>query len=241
MIEKSKEAHSLDQFTTTLAFPLTKERGDSLSRLGISNELLAQYKIDPEKDGFTIGPLVKSTESGVPERKVGGVEIRLISEEEDLEPIPNLPHGGIVKEETLDGDHFVRFGDGTVRVDWGSGGGMSMNKDGKVIARWYVNPDADQTTVSAPTPEQEAAFLRLRGAVILTVENWSAPDLSGVEPRDSRAPLVLLDPEYAFNTAIVFDAPNVTDAQPEARPDLPNPGTAANPDDFKDKCFVGCP
>ena len=37
----------------------------------------------------------------------------------------------------------------------------------------------------------------------------------------------MVDPEYAYETAMVFDVPTVKGAQPEVRDDLPNPGVAA--------------
>lgn len=212
------------------AFPLTGEREDTLSRLGISTELLKQHNIDMTRDGFTVGPLSKTTDSGVPERRVGGVELRLISEDKDehccypLLPIePNAP-----KTDAGNGGTRTDYSDGSHVVDFPDGSGWYVDKDGEIIVDWYVNPDADPGA-DAPTPEQEAAFVRLRGATILTLENWSAPALSGVEPRDPRTTIILVDPEYAYETAIVFDVPTLTDAQPEVRPDLPNPGVPADP------------
>ncbi len=216
------------------AFPLGLERGDSLSRVGISAELLKQHGIDANFDGFTIG-INEKTDAGVPGRRVGGIKVSLISADDDPEPLPNLPHGGVVRDETLDGDHFVTYGDGTVRVDWESGGGMEMDSDGFVTEIWYVNPDADPAS-TVPTPEQEAAFKRLRGAAIRTMEGWSAP-LGDTIPGDKRETIILVDPEYAYNPAMIFDAPKLTNAQPEVRPDLPRPDLTANQ---KGGCAVGC-
>ncbi len=217
------------------AFPLGTERGDSLSRVGISADLLKQHGIDAHLDGFTIG-IDHNTDAGMPERRVGGIKVGLISAEDDPEPLANLPHGGRVKEETLDGDHFVTYKDGTVIVDWQSGGGMEMDSEGFVTNMWYVNPDADQES-TVPTPEQEAAFGRLRGAAIRTVEGWSVP-LGDTMPGDKRETVVLVDPEYAYNPVMIFDAPKLTSAQPEVRRDLPRPDLPADP---KGGCTVGCP
>jgi hypothetical protein len=210
------------------------ERADSLARMGISAELLKQNGIDAQRDGFTIG-IDHDTDTGMPGRRVGGIKVDLMSDEDDPVPLPDL-HGGKVKDETLDGDHFITYADGTVRADWASGGGMEMDKDGYVTDMWYVNPDADQDS-TVPTPEEEVAFARLRGAAIRTVEGWSAPR-AGTISGDKRETVVLLDPEYAYNPAMVFVAPKVTNTQPEGRPDLPQPDLPANP---KGGCTVGCP
>lgn len=205
------------------AFPLALERADSLTRLGISSEQLTKYGIDAMHDGFTIG-FDREAKDSFPGRRVGGIELRLISQEdEEPAPLSKLPHGGIVKTETLDGDKFTTYKDGTVRADWETGGGTEMDAEGFVVDNWYVNPDADQTA-AALTPAQEAVILRLRGAAIRTVEGWSAPDFSGTEPRDTRPTIILVDPAYAENTGQVFAAPRLTGAQPETHPDLPNPG-----------------
>jgi hypothetical protein len=217
------------------AFPIGSKRGDSLSRAGISAELLKQNGIDSQLDGFTIG-IEHTTDAGLPGRRVGGIEVRLISEGDDMAPLTPLPHGGKAKEETLDGDHFVTYNDGTVRVDWETGGGMEMDGNGFVMETWYVNPDADQES-TVPTPEQKVAFARLRGTAIRTMEGWSAPRAETISG-DKRETIVLLDPEYAYNPAMIFEAPKVTNVQPERRPDLPQPDLPANP---KGGCTVGCP
>jgi hypothetical protein len=227
MVEESKNA-------PLTAFPLAGERKDTLTRLGISAELLKQHNIDLMNQGFTVGPLFrKATDSSVPdvvtEPRIGGVELRLISADEDehccypLLPIePNAP-----KSDAGAGAVRTDFSDGSYVVDFADGGGIYVDKDGNQVVTWYVNPDADPVS-DVPTPEQEAAFKRLRGAVTLTVENWYAPD-NGTEPSDDdpRATIILVDPEYAYETAMVYDVPIVKGAQPEVRDDLPNPGVPA--------------
>lgn len=237
MIEKTKDDPLGD--LPLSAFPLTKERGDALTRLGISSELLTQYNIDAERDGFTV-QIGKTTDNGVPERRIGGVEVRLISSDDEHCCYPLLPIEPDAQKMQF-GENGTRtvFSDGSFVIDFDDGSGVYIDNKGNKIVSWYVNPDADQVT-EVPTPEQEAAFKRLRGAVVRTLENWEAPD-SGADPNNPRDLIILVDPEYAFDTAMVYDAPRVTGAQPETRDDLPNPGVAANPDDFKDSCVVGCP
>ena len=218
------------------AFPLTWEREDSLTRLGISSDALTKYGVDALRDGFTIG-LDREAKDTFPGRRVGGIELRLISQDEELVPLAELPNGGIVKTEVLNGDKFTTYKDGTVMAEWETGGGTVMDADGYVVDRWYVNPEGDQTA-TVPTPEQEAAALRLRGAAIRTIEGWSSPDFSGTKPRDTRPTIILVDPEYAENTAQVFDAPKLTTAQPETRPDLPSPGVQAPLGGID--CTMGC-
>lgn len=220
------------------AFPLAPERADTLTRLGISSDQLTKYGIDAMRDGFTIG-FDREAKDPFPGRRVGGIELRLISQDEELVPLPELPNGGIVKTEVLDGDKFTTYKDGTVMAEWETGGVTVMDADGNVVMRSYVNPEADQTA-TVPTPEQEAALLRLRGAAIRTVEGWSGPDFSDTKPRDTLPTIILVDPEYAYNPAMVFDAPKVTTTQPRVQPDLPRPDMPANPSGTNG-CTVGCP
>lgn len=221
------------------AFPLTWERADSLTRLGISSDQMTNYGIDPMRDGFTIG-FDREAKDPFPERRVGGVELRLISEEDDPVPFDSKTgqHGAVVAF-SLGENGSVRsdYEDGYYRVEYTDGSGFVADKDGNIVGEWYVNPDADQTA-TAPTPEQEAAVLRLRGAAIRTIEGWSSPDFSDTKPRDTRPTIILVDPQYAENPAQIFDAPNLTTAQPEVRPDLPSPGVQAPSGGFD--CTKGC-
>jgi hypothetical protein len=234
------------------AFPLKGERGDALSRLGISAELMGEHGVDPTRDGLTVG-LDKPVDGDLPAKRVGGIDIGLISYgsfehgteehccypllpiEPDAEKTP-WPAGGMK----------TTFSDGSFVVDKDDGSGFLVDKDGFEVHDWYMNPDADQGSnpSSGPTPEEAKAFVRLRGAVIRPVEGWSAPDFSGTKPQDRRKLVILVDPEYAENTAFVFDPAsalnrlNLSEAQPDRRPDLPSPGLAAP--GGKD-CTLGCP
>jgi hypothetical protein len=224
-----------------LAFPI--ERGDSLSRLGISDELLNKYNIDVTSDGLTIGPLSKPDDSGLTEQRVGGVKLSLISGDKEPQDccFPLLPiEPNAKKEYFTDGSTKTTFSDGSYTTEFRDGSGAYQDKYNNFITTWYVNPDADQVT-DKPTPEQEKATLRLRGAVSKTLNNWNAPDPSDAEHRNPRDLIILVDPDYQYGTALIYEVPRVTGAQPEARPDLPNPGAPANPDDFKGSCVVGCP
>jgi hypothetical protein len=197
------------------------ERADSLTRFGISSALLTQNGIDPERDGFTLGLQPPTADGSIPERRVGGVEVRLISADEDLEPIPDLPYGGIVKEETVDGDRFTTYGDGTVKAEWGDGGFTYMDKDGKVIYSGYVNPDAD-TTSAPPTDEDLERWKRMHQATVRTVDGWAVAALESLPPQDPGT-VIHLDPELATEFMTTSDTPRVTSVQPEADPNLPNP------------------
>jgi hypothetical protein len=213
------------------AFPMGSGRGDSLSRVGISAVLLKEHGLDAHLDGFTIG-IEQKTDAGMPGRRVGGIEARLISEEDDLTPLPDLPKR---ETELADGTIFTEYRDGTMTWDRPDGSHVAMDKNGDDITI-YVNPDADPES-TVPTPEQKVAFERLRGTAIRTVEGWLFP-LGDNEPGDKRETVVLLDPEYAYNPAMIYEAPRLTNAQPEVRPDLPRPDLPADP---KGGCTVGCP
>ena len=222
-IEKSKGVSGL-----FAAFPLTAGQPDGLARLGISAELLEQHGIDANKQGLTIGLEVGAKGKG-PEKKVGGIDMSLISAgegDDDLAPLSHDVHGYKVKDETLDGDRFITYEDGCVRAEWADGSVTVMDKNGYVVGRGYINPDAD-TGSTVPTPEQEKNVLRLRGAVIRTLDGWSVPGSEGAPPKDPKQTIILVDPRNTEDQAVVFDPPAVTKAQPETRPDLPNPGIPA--------------
>jgi hypothetical protein len=60
-------------------FPVA-ERGDALSRLGISKETMAEYGIDIGRDAFTLGLEPPSKDDGgLPPLRVGGVDLSTIS------------------------------------------------------------------------------------------------------------------------------------------------------------------
>lgn len=222
-IEKSKGVSGL-----FAAFPLIEGQPDGLARLGISSELLKEHGIDASRQGLTIGLDVGAKGKG-PEKKVGGINMSLISAgegDDDLAPLQHETHGYVVKDETLDGDHFITYEDGCVRAEWADGSVTVMDKNGYVIARGYINSEAD-TGSAVPTPEQEKNGLRLRGAVIRTIEGWSAPSADGTPPEDPHQPIVIVDPRNPEDMAVVFEPPVVTKQGPETRPDLPQPGMPA--------------
>jgi len=225
------------------AFPLKINRPEGLGRLGISAELLREHGLDLNTQGLTIGLELGSKDKG-PEKRVGGIALSLISaEKDDHQPLPYLPHGGTKKDETIDGDRFITYEDGYTRAEWSDGSFTEKDKNGKTIydgtIMKHVNPDAD-TVSTAPTPEQEKSFLRLRGAVMRTVEDWSAPKIDGEKLGDPRQTIIHVDPDYIDDIALVFAPSKVTEAQPETRPDLPNPGVPAGAAPKTGGCTVGC-
>jgi hypothetical protein len=230
-IEKSNDVKGL-----LSAFPLRIDQPDGLGRLGISADLLKEHGIDLNNQGLTVGLELGSKDAG-PEKRVGGIKLSLISAGDDaaaddyLEPLP--------KVEVIDGDRFTTFNDGTVRADWSDGGFTVMDKDGYVLDRGYINPDAD-TGSTVPTPEQEKNLLRLRGAVVRTVEGWSSPKIDDATLQDPRQTIIHVDPDYLGDTVLVFDPNNVTEAHPETRPDLPQPGMPAGTDPKTEGCKFGC-
>lgn len=219
--EKLQETIEAARKDPLAAFPLG-QRKDAASRLGISSELLASYGIDI-RAGVTLTQAVDTT-TGVPSRRVGGIDLSLISAGGDDEPQVNdvvdfINHDDGATTYVLDNGDRIYVG-----VD---GHGLRTDKNGKVLDDWYINPDAD-TGSGKPTDEQFKAWERMRNATIRTVADRPQPsfDAEGrIKPRDL---IVLIDPEYADQSGIVQDPPNLDKAQPETRPDLPNPQIPQN-------------
>jgi hypothetical protein len=230
MLEKDRDANSM-----LAGFPFGTERPDALSRLGISSGLLKEHGIDVGTQGLSIG-LAPPTKDTCPQPRVGGIAMSWYADDEDLEPLPkDVP----VKDETIDGDRFRTYLDGSVKADWADGSFTTMDKDGNVTKRGYINPDADQVSTT-PSPEQIKRTLRLRDAAIRTVEGWTTPIADGAEPKDPHpSTFIMVDPDYIGNTALVFE-PTVTSAQPETRPDLPSPQVSAGGTPGRNVCAIGC-
>ena len=216
-LQAELEARGGGQDSPLAAFPLG-DRKDALTRMGLDSELLAKHGYDAGFDGLT---LVRGhDDKGGPVRRVGGVDIRLISAgDENTDPQIN---------DVVD---FINHDDGstTLILDNGDsihmavdGHGTRMNKEGKVLDDWYINPDAD-TGSGEPTDEDIKAWERIRNATVRTIAGWS-----GIEPdpetlRDPNETIILVDPDYPDQNSQVFDPPQIDRAQGETRPDLPNP------------------
>lgn len=221
-----------------MAFPLNPGRGDALSRVGISADLLKTHGIDSERDGFTVGlDLGQKTESGVPGRMVGGVDVRLISAEDDPVPL-GKNHGAVVKNEQFaDGASRLTYEDGFSRTRQSDGTIVWRNEENKVTkvypgqsgSNTYVNPDADggASSVLPVPPEKSDQVIRLRGAAERTIDGWELPDLNNVEVLDRKSLIMLVDDQYPLLSATIMDVPRITKAQPEVRPDLPHPEVPA--------------
>lgn len=216
-LQAELEAHGGGQDSPLAAFPLGG-RKDALTRMGLDSELLAEHGYDSEFDGLT---LVRGhDDQGAPTRRVGGVDMRLISAgDENTDPQIN---------DVVD---FINHDDGstTLVLDNGDsihmavdGHGTRMDKNGKVLDDWYVNPDAD-TGDGEPTDEDIKAWERIRNATVRTVAGWSAIEVDPETLRDPNETIILIDPDYPDQSGQVFDPPQIDRAQGETRPDLPNP------------------
>lgn len=227
-----EKAHELP---TTPAFPGGPERGDSLTRAGISADLMKDHGLDLERDGFTLGLEAKTKDEGLPPMRIGGIDIRLISVvgpdgkvvPDDPADVPALNDHGPVTD-VLDNDFAtsIWYKDGTNVVVVKETGETKVYPPGS--SPYYSDPDADPGVGAEPTEEQKLAWERMHGAVVHTIEGWSAPPVEG-EPEDPRATVILIDPEYVADFAVVTDLPRVTTAQPETRDDMPKPGDIAPP------------
>ncbi len=218
-LQAELEAHGGGTESPLAAFPLGG-RKDALTRMGLDSELLAEHGFDAEFDGLTL-VLQNNADSGLPERRVGGVDMRLISaggsEGEDLD-------GPIVVEiyNYDDGATGYLLDNGEFLYDGADGHGLRQDKDGKIIDQWYVNPDAD-TGSGEPTEEDIKAWERIRNATVRTVAGWTAIEVDPETLRDPNETIMLIDPDYPDMKSDISNPPQIDKAQPETRPDLPNP------------------
>ena len=152
------------------------------------------------------------------------------SGDDDLVPLTGLVNGGIKYDGVIDGVHFTWFNDGS-SIAQGNGWGFSINAEGDVVT-WRVEPDKDHsdpdaTTVDGPTPEQVEAVARRLGSVTRTVDGWRGVDTGGEVPTRKGTLVAYVESGTGLDLVLAFADPKVTTAQPEAHPDLPNPGLAA--------------
>ncbi|MFZ5635910.1 MAG: thrombospondin type 3 repeat-containing protein [Pseudomonadota bacterium] len=193
------------------AFPLG-QRKDAMTRLGLNTDLLAEHGYDAEFDGLT---LVRESNDGVPARRVGGVDIRLISagdEEPQLNDVVEIYNYD-------DGSTGYKLDNGDFIYDGADGHGLRMDKNGKILDDWYTNPDAD-TGPTEPTEEDIQAWERIRNAAVRVVAGWAAVEVDPETLRDPNETIVLIDPEHQDQQGEISDPPQIDRAQPETRPDL---------------------
>ncbi len=216
-LQAELEARIGEQESPLAAFPLG-ERKDALTRMGLDTELLAKHGYDAEFDGLTL-VLQNNPKSGLPERRVGGVRVDLISagEGEDLD-LPNV----VEIYNYDDGATGYKLDNGDFIYDGADGHGLRQDKNGKIIDDWYVNPDAD-TGSGEPTEGDIKAWERIRNATVRTVEGWTAIEVDPETLRDPNETIMLIDPDYPDMKADISNPPRIDTAQPELHPDLPNP------------------
>jgi hypothetical protein len=204
------------------AFPLG-DRKSAFDRAGIDAGLLAEHGLDAEFGGFTL-TLGSSSDGNAPPRLIGGVDVSLISAEDGDDEVPGNVVVDIIHEDDASTTYVLDNGD-TVhhKVD---GTAVRKDKDGNVIIKSFVNPDADGGSAGEVTEETYKALERLRNAAIRTVAGWSKIAFDQDDIQDRRKTIILIDPDYVENGQIsgqVSGPPQIDKAQPETRPDLPNP------------------
>jgi hypothetical protein len=178
----------------------------------------------------------------MPARRVGGIDLRLISADDDA--VPKLKDRKEVDRQPLPGGGEARlYNDGFTRVQQRDGTIVWRDNADKITKVYpapgkYTNPDADGGSTE-PTAEQKEAFIRLSGAAVRTIDGWEQPDFSDAEITDRRTLIMLVDPLLVDSPAVLLDVPRVTSAQPEARTDLPHPELPAGGQPAK-PCTTGC-
>lgn len=225
------------------AIPVGHERTNTLAGLGIDVEDLAAHGIDPNEDGFTIGLGPKKTGEALPPKRMGGIDVSLISADQDDDccvPV-DMSHGEVTEQINYGDWQSTTYADGAQTV-CSDVAGCKTYPPGS--PDYYTDPDADPTGVPAePTEEQKKHFARMQGAITRRVENWNLPEVDPEKVEDPWVTVILVDPDYVGGPgpgAIVYDAPRVTSAQPEGRSDLPSPFVGAPGGPGGPDCTVGC-
>ncbi len=217
-LQAELEARGGGQESPLAAFPLG-DRKDAFTRLGLDTELLAEHGYDAGFDGLTL--VLGRDDKDAPVRRVGGVDVSLISADDG--GTTNIPPDLKVdyKENFQDGSTFIKYTDGSSLLISPSGQADYRGPDGKPV-KSYSNPDAD-TGPEEPTEEDIKAWERVRDATILTMAGWRPISGDPDDIRDPNETIMLIDPDYSDHSGQVFDPPQIDKAQPETRPDLPNP------------------
>ncbi|HEX5947387.1 MAG TPA: thrombospondin type 3 repeat-containing protein [Acidimicrobiales bacterium] len=109
--------------------------------------------------------------------------------------------------------------------------------DGEVDDDVYTDTEALPIII---TEEVVGGVLRRRGAAVNVVEGWRAP--GNDDPTDHPDPgtIMLVDGDLAQASSMLLDPLRVTEAQPETRPGLPNPGVGAPGGGAGGGCGVLC-
>ena len=212
------EAYGVGSESPLAAFPLG-ERKEGLTRLGLDTELLAEHGFLAEFDGLSL--VLGHDEKDAPVRRVGGVDMRLISADAEEDGDLNPPKVVDITHED-DGSTTYTLDNGDKLHDGLNGHGERKDKDGNVIDKWYVNPDAD-TGTGEPTEEDVKAWERMRNATVRTVAGWTAIDVDPDTLRDPNETIILVDPEYLDMQSQITGEPQIRTARPEKNPNLPNP------------------
>lgn len=229
----------LSQFS---ALPLGKERKDILTQAGISTSTMKEFGIDVEKSGFTLGLDLAGDKGYKPPIMVNGVDVKLVSAEDDPTGIIPLPDDKNLLELTKDpdGSIFWKNKDGSYGYATPNYHGAYYDKDGAVKYKWYTNPDVDNNATTGGVSQEEIdAWAKVHlNTNTYTVENNDKPEVSNETPENPWVTVMYIEQEIGTNATanvtVVTEIPRVTKAQPESDPNLPNPEVNAPP------TTVGC-
>ncbi|MBO4208206.1 thrombospondin type 3 repeat-containing protein [Micromonospora echinofusca] len=131
------------------AFPLPA-RGDMLTRMGISLDLLKEYGLSPDRDGFTIGLDTLGTKDGPPGVRVAGIDVGLISAGFD-NPTRHVAGGGVKSHRPawFGGGWVTDYNDGSRDVTY------QDSEDGTVTIE-HTNPDGSEGNTRTIQQDGEA-------------------------------------------------------------------------------------
>lgn len=230
------------------AFPVPS-RGDTLTRLGVSAQTLAEYGISVERDGFSLGLDGLTAKPGRPAGvKLGRFDASLVSAGTSN---PQFAHGGWIGAEPVgDGGTVNRYRDGTTEQVTRSGNHVQIvysDGKGRTDSNWDGSDDT-RVDGAAAVRDMRGQLYQPDGDKESTYEGSSRDDLDG--PEDSYSGVTeypedeggYVNPDEAYGSVVTEELVDGVLRLRGAAVDVVQgwhaPGTDGTPDDVRDPSTI---